>query len=215
MRRASRRPAFVAVVAIVALTSAPAAAHEEVRIAGLEAEVGWVSEPVIVGFPNGIFLSLVDESGQPLRDLGEGLKVEIVFGAERMPARAFDPLEEPGTYEAAVIPTRPGAYSVRLAGTILGKRVDQTVKIEDADEPADLMFPVKDPSLGQLAGSVDRLGPRVDNGLKDSRLAATQAKDAADQSRVVAVIALAVAVMALVLSIVRRRRPTFPPEAVS
>lgn len=205
MLRVLRSLFFVACAASFA--AAPAQAHEAITVAGFDAEVGWASEPVLVGFPNAIFFSLSDSAGRPVRDLGTSLKVEVGFGAEKTPAMPFVPAETPGEYGAALIPTRAGRYTVRLIGTIRGKAVDVTQGIEEAEEPADIKFPVKDPSLGEIAQLVDGLGPRVDalgSRIDAATVAARDAKDAVDPTRILAIAGVTLGALALITSMVRR-----------
>lgn len=205
MLRVLRPLLLIACLAVLATPSAQA--HEALSVAGFDAEVGWASEPALVGFPNAIFFSLSDSAGRPVRDLGTSLKVEVGFGTEKTPAMPFVPAETPGEYGAAIIPTRAGGYTVRLVGTIRGRAVDVTREIEEADEPVDIKFPVKDPSLGEIAKLVDGLGPRVDalgSRIDAAAAAARDAKDAVDLTRILAMAGVALGALALITSVVRR-----------
>lgn len=61
------------------------------------------------------------------------------------------------------MPTRPGDYSFRFFGTIKGQPYDQTYKsgeetFDAPKNPADVSFPAKDPTVGELAARVDQIG---------------------------------------------------------
>jgi hypothetical protein len=196
MRKLFRVSAVVAVtLATMTLGVSPASAHEEIDLGGFPSEVGWINEPVLVGFPNAIFLSVTDPNGEPVRNLGDGMKVEISFGTEKTGPLVFESLEEPGTYQAAIIPTRPGEYPLHLVGTIRGKRVDVNIKIEEAEESTALKFPVKDPSTGELAERIDRELPRLERSIST---ASASAKDKADQAKLFGIIGIALGALGLI-----------------
>lgn len=212
MQRVMLRLAAVTLIAI-ALPQMPAAkAHVGRHIAGFDVEVGWASEPVLVGFPNAVFLAITDQSDQPVTDLGTMLKVEVSFGSEKMPALNFEPRETPGQYQAALIPTRPGSYAFRLVGTVRESKFDALfANVEKVTEPADIKFPVKDPSLGELAERIDRLGPRLDAlgpRIDQARTAADAAKSSGNVNRILALIALALAAAAAGLAASGRAKRT-------
>jgi hypothetical protein len=150
-------------VALLAL-AAPAMAHEERATGPVTAVVGWSNEPAYVGFPNSVSVALTDSADDPITDLGpEDLKVEVTFGDQKSPPM---PLEaafgSPGDYQAEVIPTRAGEYSFRIFGTIRGQAYDQTFTSGEGTfasprNPADVSFPTKDPTAGELAASIERL----------------------------------------------------------
>lgn len=196
------------VVILMGLGSLPAQAHTAAKVAGHDFEVGWVSEPVLVGFPNAVFLQIHDESGQPVRRLGEQIKVEVSFGDQKGPTLAFAPMEEPGQFQAALIPTRPGSYKFRLTGSLEGSRINTTFdKIEKVEEPDGIEFPVKVPSVGEIADRVERLGPRIDAlgpRLDEIKRVADKSNSSANLSRLLAIAAVVLAAAALVAA---RRRP--------
>ena len=60
------------------------------------------------------------------------------------------------------MPTRPGNYSFHFFGTIKGQPYDQTFQsgeetFDAPKNPADVSFPAKDPTAGELAARVDQL----------------------------------------------------------
>ena len=209
MRRSFFGMCAAAVLLLLVITAPAAFAHVGRHIAGFDVEVGWATEPVLVGFPNGVFFEIHDEGGRPVTDVGDRLKVEVSFGDQKGPTLVFEPTEEPGRYSAAIIPTRPGSYTFRLTGTVRGATFNSTFdKVEQASEPADIKFPVKDPSLGEIAALVERLGPRIDAlGPRLDKVArvADKADSAGNLNRILAITAVALAAAALVAAL---RRPT-------
>jgi hypothetical protein len=94
------------------------------------------------------------------------------------------------------MPTRAGDYSFRFFGTIRGQAYDQTFKsgeetFDAPKNPADVSFPAKDPTLGELAARVDQMGD-------DGEEAAGGSDSTGKLGLGLAVAALALAVVALV-----------------
>ena len=191
-----------------------ARAHERRQVGAYVMRVGWADEPTYAGVKNGVQLLLSDVSGKPVTDLPEDLKVEIVFGSQKMGPL---PLEaafgksfgRPGDFRAAIIPTRPGNYTFHFVGSLNGQRVDQSFTSSDktfdpVTEAAAIEFPAKDPSPGELAGLLERLGPRIDEGQASARDAAA----AASQARVLSIIGILVGAVGIVVGVSSGRRRT-------
>jgi hypothetical protein len=143
--------------------AAAAAAHETRSEGGVRAVVGWATEPAYVGYPNAVQLQLSNGT-TPITDLGaDELKVEVLFGDQKTAALPLEPaFGNPGEYRAALMPTRPGNYSFHFFGTIKGQPYDQTFQsgeetFDAPKNPADVSFPAKDPTAGELAARVDQL----------------------------------------------------------
>jgi hypothetical protein len=141
----------------------PAIAHETRTEGGVQAVVGWATEPAYVGYPNAVQLRL-SSGNAPIADLGaDELKVEVLFGDQKTAALPLEPaFGSPGEYRAPLMPTRPGDYSFHFFGTIKGQPYDQTFQsgeetFDAPKNPADVSFPAKDPTAGELAARVEQL----------------------------------------------------------
>ena len=164
--------------ALLILQASPASAHETRIVGDVVMVVGWSSEPTYAGYQNaaGVRLSEVgrseEEEGPPISDAE--LQVEILFGDESSTTRTGPlPMEEafsePGLFEADVIPTRPGTYTYHVTGTAAGQQIDEFFTSSDdtfsnVNVPADIQFPERDPTAGELAQAVERLRTTVDEG---------------------------------------------------
>lgn len=171
MKTAAIRIASLCIFSALLLALAgPVLAHETRTEGGVEAVVGWVTEPAYVGYPNAVQLRLSNTAGDPITDLGDGLQVEVSFGGQKTAPMSLAPaFNSPGEYRAPLMPTRPGDYSFRFFGTIQGQPYDQTYQSGDETfdapkNPADVSFPAKDPTVGELASRVEQLGGEDEGG---------------------------------------------------
>lgn len=184
-------------------------AHERRSVDSLRWEVGWLEEPVYAGLRNGIVLTLHDATGKPIEDIGDAIKVEAIFGDQKLGPLSLRPAEEQrGVFIAAMIPTRPGTYAFRFTGTFRGQKIDETFTCSEKTfdcvvGSAEIEFPLQDPSRAELAGRLDRLAPRIDAVVDRSN----QASATARLARNLALSAIVVAVIGFVVSVgvIRRR----------
>jgi hypothetical protein len=204
--------------AVVAATAGPASAHEGREVGDYLFVVGFGEEPAFAGEPNRVQL-IITEAGteEPFVDLSDTLQVEISFGDESVemviePEFVVGAFGEPGDYGANFVPSRPGQYSFRFFGRVGQQEVDETFTsgpetFNDVEDPAETMFPVQDPSVGELA---DRLEREIARLTESNGELAAQLDSAGDDSDPLAlgaaIAALAVAVIALVVSLVAVRR---------
>ena len=185
--------AMVAALGLLVLVAAPATAHEERRAGGYSYVVGFGDEPAYAGEKNSVQVMVSDGAGQPVRN-AEGLEVMVLAGGKQTELKLEpyfgDTWGTPGDYRAFFIPTAPGTYSFHFTGSIKGQKVDQTFKsgpqsFSDIEDPAQVQYPVKQPTGGQLAARADRETARVDAALTAER---DQAKDDAASARTLALL---------------------------
>jgi len=205
----------VLVVALsVMILPQTALAHEQRTVGKVQMTVGWSTEPPYTGFRNTVQALLKDASGKPILDVGDGLKVQVIYGTQKTALLPLDPsfdpdtgLGTPGEYDAAIIPTRPGNYTFRFVGTVRGQRIDQSFTssektFDPVTEATAVEFPVKDPSRAELAGRMERLGPRVEA----TQAAARNAGDVASQARTFAIVGILLGAVGVVVGITSRRK---------
>ena len=201
-------------VTVLALVAAvPASAHEVRKVGSYEFTVGWLREPAYADEQNAVQFLLKDSKG-PVNDLGDTLKVEVIFESQKMPAQSltatFDPdtgLGMQGEYLASLIPTRAGKYTFHFIGTIKGQAVDQSftsspTTFDEVKEPTAVEFPAQDPTRGQIAQKLDRIDPRI-------AAAQSTAKNDAELARNLAIAGIvlgAFGTVALVMVLVGGRR---------
>ena len=220
--RATRFIRAVTPLALLAgsLVAAPAAsAHTHIHVGEYELSIGWANEPTYVGVPNGVEITVADHDGQPITDLRAGDITVVVSTADQStaalplePAFVVGVFGTPGQYVADLLPTVPGDYTFKFAGALRDETVDVTVTSgEDTFSPVqsstDVEFPVKVPTLAEVAERLDRIDSRIVDLQGDAGLAAgadanaASALDAANRAVLVGALVggagLMVAVIAL------------------
>ncbi|HEY9289236.1 MAG TPA: hypothetical protein VIT43_14580 [Candidatus Dormibacteraeota bacterium] len=209
-------PAAGAALGALLAVAIPASAHEVRTVGSYEFTVGWLHEPAYADEQNAVQFLLKDSKGNPVSDLGDTLKVEVIYQGQKMPALSLDPTFDPdtglgmqGEYLASLIPTRPGNYTFQFTGSVKGQTVDQSFTsgpntFDAVQQPNAVEFPAQDLSRSQISQRLDKT---------DTRLAAAQTTAWNDVSlaRNLAIAALVIGVVALVgvgASLVTRRGAT-------
>jgi hypothetical protein len=218
-------------VLLVPLLAIPAFAHEPRDFGRYHVEVGFGDEPPYIGEKNSVQLLLSDKAGKPITNLGDTLKVEVsTEGAPGAPLTlAMEPNFEvggdgiPGDYRAWFVPTTPGKYTFHFTGTIHGDKVDQQFTssktgFDEVQDPAQVEYPTKQPSSGQLATRLDREVPRLDAALASGR---QHAQNDSNRANLIAVIGVVVGLLGVgigAVALVTARRSTAqhtPPPKTS
>ena len=190
----------LAVSVLLCAFAAPAHAHDKKSAGPFVLTIGWGEEPAFAGVKNTVQVRVADAAGSPLKNTPASLSVEVVFGDERMVLPLARSAEVPGTFVAAIIPTRAGTYTLRVTGTLGTQAVDLTstcsgTTFDCVADTAALQFPAKDPSAGQLADGLSRALPRAE-----------RAMETATRARTMGFAAVALAALALVVSIASAKR---------
>jgi hypothetical protein len=117
-------------------------AHESITVGDYTLEIGWLSEPPIVGQQNAIVVNVSTTTDkQPVEDVST-LTVTISYGGQTK-ILTLQPLGEdtPGQFVAPVLPTVPGEYTVILGGTLGNTAVDAETHVEEVQPATTLQFP--------------------------------------------------------------------------
>src|SRR5918992_307117 len=171
--------------ALLSALGPTAAAHKEQQVGKVSLSIGWLHEPAHAGIPNAVEVT-VTQGGRPVKDVE--LEATVIFGGEDAAIRT-DPLpldpaaDDPGGYQAFLIPTRPGTYTFEIVGI-----------------PADAQFPEQDPTQGEIAERLERI---------DARIADLRSVLSADErdgpSSIPSWAALGLSALALAVALIRRR----------
>jgi hypothetical protein len=200
-------------------SAGPALAHEERNVGTYTFAVGFGDEPAYAGSKNSVQL-ILSKGGKAVTALGDSLKVEVTFGTQTMdlpiePDFEIGEFGTPGDYRAWFFPTRPGSYTFHFTGSIGSQQVDEeftssSTTFSDVVDPTSVEFPVKDPTLGQVAQRLDREFPRIETQLASTRKAAD---DGASSAKTLGYVGIGLGAIGLIVAIValtatRRRGST-------
>jgi hypothetical protein len=227
---ARRAASFLAVITAsatwIVASAGPAAAHETRRVGDYVFVVGFAEEPAYAGEPNGVELTISDaRTEEPFVELGDTLEVEVMFGDESLemtmePAFVVDVFGEPGQYTADFVPSRPGQYIFHFVGQVGQQDVDETFEsgpetFDDVNDPAEFMFPVQDPSVGELAELVENEVARLQEANAQLEQQVAQLSGSSDSSEgssndtlilVLAIAGLGLGAIALVVAVMAGSR---------
>jgi len=143
MHRIARMTLGVGLMALLVLVSPLTAfAHEQRDIANgtYHLVVGFLNEPAFVDQQNGLSLRVSkldaapatpaasdeDAVGTPVEGVADSLKVEVIFGDQKMELPLEPEFRDPGAYRAIFFPTAEGDYTFHIFGDIEGTAVDET-----------------------------------------------------------------------------------------
>jgi hypothetical protein len=181
---------FTSILAIIALTAilstflTPAHAHITKQFGNISLEVGWTEEPPIVGQLNDAFI-VVEElvtggNSTPINNALAQLDIQEKYGGITKPIE-FVPSETEGGYEAKIIPTRIGSYSLLMNGSIQNQNITSVeIPLDEVEGIQMFSFPDReisgsgsDSSISSTSGSGknqtitssnnnDDIGPKVE-----------------------------------------------------
>lgn len=116
-------------------------AHETITAGDYEIVYGWVNEPPIAGQLNGVEI-FVNHTGQPVEEhVVHTLVVELSYGGESKTLTLEPVFDTAGAYDATILPTIPGIYSLKFSGTLGDTPVDEEVELEEVQAADAVQFP--------------------------------------------------------------------------
>jgi len=124
-----------------------ALAHETITVGDYEIEVGWVNEPPVAGQMNGIAVNVTNtSSSEPVEDVSS-LTITVSYGGQSKEL-SLEPLGEdtPGQFQAAILPTIPGQYTITFGGQLGDTPVDSDVEPEEVAAADAIQFPNVEPA---------------------------------------------------------------------
>lgn len=153
------RTLFVLLVVGVLLASAVpvVSAHDTETVDGYEVTFGGADEPVITDERMWLEVGIVDaETGEPVEDLEDSLALALQrpFGDETHELDVSSRFGEPGWYEAPVVFTEPGTYTVFINGTIDGTEISLAFQKQVHDASTFEYPPQSNARDGGVAGAV-------------------------------------------------------------
>jgi hypothetical protein len=187
--------AMAVIVASLLIFSGHAYAHERRTLGPYEVEVGWLNEPAYLGQLNSIDLHVTDtRNDQPVAGLEKTLTAEVAAGGLSPYTLSLSAqFDTAGAYEGSIMPTVAGSYTFHLKGKIGTLDVDEKFTsgpntFGDVEDISVVQYPAKVPAADGLSKKLDAI------------------QSAIDQTRIIAIAALALAVIGLGGVALARRR---------
>jgi hypothetical protein len=154
--------AVIALTTILANYSIPAYAHITKQFGNISLEVGWTEEPALVGQLNSAIIvvekMVTGGNSTPVNNALSQLNIEEKYGGITKPIE-FEPSEQAeGGYEAKIIPTRIGSYSLLMNGSIQNQNITNIeIPLDEVEGTQMFLFPDREIS-GISSGSVSSSG---------------------------------------------------------
>jgi len=200
-------------------------AHNECERGDIRVVGGWVSEPPLVGQLNIIELEITRIStNQAITNALSELEVTVKKGTLTKPLE-FLPAEEPGAYDAEILPTQTGQYAVVMTGTVGGQAYDCQIEIEDVQDTRQIEFPpasgnggnpIPPDFLEQFQEAITDLSSQIDTAVtsseeaREAALAATESASglefAAGRAYLFGMVGVGVGIAGIVIGVVALSR---------
>jgi len=136
----------------------PAEAHITKVFGNYLVEIGWDNEPVYTGLANGAQVTIKKGSGdtaQPVINALKDLQISIKYGTITKPLDFLPSSTVDGQYDAVLIPTKVGTYSLVFSGTVEGQAISGEIPLDDVASVDSLNFP---PSSGSSSSDTTNMG---------------------------------------------------------
>jgi len=136
----------------------PAEAHITKVFGNYLVEIGWDNEPAYTGLANGAQVTIKKGSGdtaQPVINALKDLQISIKYGTITKPLDFLPSSTVDGQYDAVLIPTKVGTYSLVFSGTVEGQAINGEIPLDDVASVDSLNFP---PSSGSSSSDTTNMG---------------------------------------------------------
>jgi hypothetical protein len=122
-------------------------AHVSTEYGNITVQAGWDQEPPLVDEINDVVVGVTRESDLgnstaiPVRNALADMNIMVKYGGMTKALDFVPSQEQEGWYEAKILPTRIGSYSLALNGTIQNQPISDEVQIEDVESTQKVSFP--------------------------------------------------------------------------
>lgn len=160
-------------------------AHVSTEYGNITVQAGWDQEPPLIDEINDIVVGVTRESDLgnnsaiPVRNALADMNIMVKYGGVTKSLDFVPSQEQEGWYEAKILPTRIGSYSLVLNGTIQDQPIDDEVQIEDVESTQRVSFPEASSSDGGssnpatntnlLSGQISNILNQITNDINNIR----------------------------------------------
>lgn len=162
----------------------PAYAHTSTVAGDIKMELGWGTEPPLLGQMNTVVVEVTRVSdGKPVANAFASAKLTVIKGGDSKDLEVL-PGEAAGLYVAQIIPTQLGQITASITGTIAGQQVNNSVQIEDVEDTKTLNFPASsNPNQGVPQDFVNQMRTTISDLTGQIDAAKTSAQNATDAAQ--------------------------------
>jgi hypothetical protein len=206
-------------------------AHVSTEYGNITVQAGWDQEPPLVDEINDIVVGVTRESNLgnsnaiPVRNALADMNIMVKYGGVTKSLDFVPSQEQEGWYEAKILPTRIGSYSLVLNGSIQDQPISDEVQIEDVESTQKVSFPEASSGGGSsstsnavnnnlLSGQISNILNQITNDINNIRddigtLAESNSniqegiqdvKDIADRSYILAMTAIGVGAAGILIA---------------
>jgi hypothetical protein len=202
-------------------------AHVLNEYGNITIQAGWDQEPPLVDEINDIIVGVTRESDlgnnstMPVRNALSDMNIMAKYGGVTKSLDFVPSQEQEGWYEAKILPTRIGSYSLVLNGTIQNQPINDEVQIEDVESKQKVSFPEtnsdddasgssNDATNGQISNILNQITNDINNIRDDIGTLAENnsniqegiqdVKDIADRSYMLAITAIGVGAAGILIA---------------
>ena len=135
-------------------------AHVSNGYGNITIQAGWDQEPPLVDEINDIVVGVTREpdlgnsSTIPVRNALADMNIMVKYGGMTKALDFVPSQEQEGWYEAKILPTRIGSYSLALNGTIQNQPISDAVQIEDVESTQKVSFPEVSSGISESSNGV-------------------------------------------------------------
>jgi hypothetical protein len=199
----------------------PAEAHITKVFGNYLVEIGWDKEPVYTGLQNAAQVTIKKGSGDsatPVINALKDMQISIKYGGVTRPLDFLPSNTVDGQYDAPIIPTRIGTYSLIFKGSVEGQTIDAEIQLDDVASVDALNFPPSNissdnsASVGQISNLANQLTNDVEEAKNNAEAAAKsvsnveqsfqQVKDTTDKLYMISMTGIGIGIAGIIIAVI-------------
>lgn len=213
---------FLATIVFVSPISVkPAEAHITKVFGNYLVQIGWDNEPVYTGLVNAAQVTIKKGSGDSAKPVINALKdmqISVKYGGVTKPLDFLPSSTVDGQYDAPLIPTRVGTYSLVFKGTVENQVIDTEIALDDVASVDALNFPssvgssADNANVGQVGTVLNQLTNDIEEAKNNADAAAKsvsnvaqsfqQVKDTTDILYMISMTGIGIGIAGIVIAVI-------------
>lgn len=209
------------IVFVSPLSVKPAEAHITKVFGNYQVEIGWDNEPVYTGLLNAAQVTIKKGTGdgaKPVINALKNMQISLKYGGVTKPLDFLPSSTVDGQYDAPLIPTRVGTYSLVFKGAIEDQAIDTEIQLDDVASVDALNFPPSASSsadtanVGQVGMVLNQLTNDIEEAKNNANAAAQsvsnvaqsfqQVKDTTDKLYMISMTGIGIGIAGIVIAVI-------------